>query len=370
MRKTALLFATMLVALLLAGGVAFAASIESDRVPQTNGRVWAIVVSGDTVYIGGSFTRVGDAPRSRLAAIDATDGSLLPWNPEANGHVRALAAAGSTIYAGGDFTRVGGSAHSRLAAIGATTGAVDDSWKPSFNLAVFSLRVLGDRLYVGGKFRVVNGSTRSNLAALERSSGRLTNWNPKANGNIRTLVPSPNGSRIYAGGNFSTISGKPRPNLAALDPRTGAVLGWTPDPRVDNDYEVFDLEVTNRRVHVAGGGRNPDGTAESFAAAGGASVWRIASNGDFQAVALLKGTLYFGGHFTKLSYPGREVRRNKLLAVDANSGALNARWQPKAQGGGIWAMVPDPVHDRIYAGGAFTSISGQPQQGLAKLPPR
>jgi hypothetical protein len=134
------------------------------------------------------------------------------------------------------------STRSNLAAVDKNTGAVDDSWNHSADLPVFSLAVLGDRLYVGGKFRVVNRSTRSNLAAVDKNTGQLTNWNPEANGNIRTLVPSPNGNRIYVGGNFSSINGKPRPNLAALNPTTGSLRGWTPDPKIDNDYEVFDLD--------------------------------------------------------------------------------------------------------------------------------
>jgi hypothetical protein len=183
-----------IVGLLLVAHPAVAADIKSDPVPQTDGRVSAIVVSGDTVYIGGSFTHVDGVPHSRLAAVDKN------------------------------------------------TGAVDDSWNHSADLQVFSLAVLGDRLYVGGKFRVVNRSTRSNLAAVDKNTGQLTNWNPEANGNIRTLVPSPNGNRIYVGGNFSSINGKPRPNLAALNPTTGSLRGWTPDPKIDNDYEVFDLD--------------------------------------------------------------------------------------------------------------------------------
>jgi PQQ-like domain len=111
----AVLMAATIVGLLFVAHPAVAAAIKSDPVPQTDGRVSAIVVSGDTVYIGGSFTHVDGVPRSRLAAIDATDGSLLPWNPGANRHVRALVAAGSRIYAGGDFLSISGQPQHRFA---------------------------------------------------------------------------------------------------------------------------------------------------------------------------------------------------------------------------------------------------------------
>jgi hypothetical protein len=163
------------------------------------------------------------------------------------------------------------------------------------------------------------------------------------------------------------ISGKRRANLAALHPATGAVKDWSPNPRVDNDYQVFDLAVTNKAVYVAGGGRNPDGTAEAFGAGKGASVWRYSSSGDFQAVALLKGKLYFGGHFTKLYRKTDKISRNRLMAVAAPTGRLDARWKPSAKNGGVWSMTADPARHRVYAGGSFTQINGRPQRGFASL---
>ena len=86
----AVLMAATIVGLLFVAHPAVAAAIKSDPVPQTDGRVSAIVVSGDTVYIE-------------------------PWNPGANRHVRALVAAGSRIYAGGDFLSISGQPQHRFA---------------------------------------------------------------------------------------------------------------------------------------------------------------------------------------------------------------------------------------------------------------
>ena len=72
-------------------------------------------------YIGGYFTAVGGLPRSNLAHV-ASDLSVSAWNPNANGAVYALAVSGSTVYAGGDFTSIGGQARNRIAALDATTG--------------------------------------------------------------------------------------------------------------------------------------------------------------------------------------------------------------------------------------------------------
>src|ERR671910_1877328 len=104
--------------LLAFSGVAWAATLSnsSDPVPQTNGRVNTIAVSGDTVYIGGSFTEVitqnGLAvARSRLAAINANTGKLKDWAPQVNRPVSALAGDGGGSLLGGVFPTGGGQGH-------------------------------------------------------------------------------------------------------------------------------------------------------------------------------------------------------------------------------------------------------------------
>src|SRR5215204_5215721 len=274
MRRVILLLASMSLAVLLAcGGVVFAAALSSQPknapIVQTNDTVWASLRVGDTVYLGGAFTSVNGKPRSGLAAINANTGRLTAWAPKANGAVLALAASpsGESIYAGGEFTSVNGIARGHVVAIRASTGRVRKEWKANADLPVYSLATSGRRVYLGGEFRKVNGRNRLHLAAVRRGEGKLyANWTPTTNGIVRTLGLSPNKRRLYAGGNYSEISGKRRPNLAALHPATGAVKDWSPNPRVDNDYQVFDLAVSNKAVYVAGGGRNPDGTAEAFGA--------------------------------------------------------------------------------------------------------
>jgi hypothetical protein len=374
MRRIVLLLASMSFAVLLACGVAFAAALSSQpnnarTTVHTNDTVWTSLRVGDIVYLGGAFTSVNGKPRSGLAAINANTGQLTAWAPKANGAVLALAASpsGESIYAGGEFTSVNGIARAHVVAISASTGQVRKEWSANADLPVYSLATSGRHVYLGGEFRKVNGRNRQHLAAVRRGEGKLyANWMPTTNGIVRALALSPNKRRLYAGGNYSEISGKRRPNLAALHPATGAVKDWSPNPRVDNDYQVFDLAVTNKAVYVAGGGRNPDGTAEAFGAGKGASVWRYSSSGDFQAVALLKGKLYFGGHFTKLYRKTDEISRNRLMAVAALTGRLDARWKPSANTG-VWSMTADPARHRVYAGGAFTQINGRPQRGFAQL---
>lgn len=68
------------------------------------GDVYACVLDGaGGWFIGGDFTSVGGVARSGLARI-LSDGSVDPdWDPGADNEVYALAVSGSTVYAGGEL---------------------------------------------------------------------------------------------------------------------------------------------------------------------------------------------------------------------------------------------------------------------------
>jgi outer membrane protein assembly factor BamB len=379
MRHTLLVFSVVATAMLLAiSGVALAAtnSVPDAGTVQTDGQVSAIVVSGGKVYLGGFFTHVDGVARNHLAAVDAATGQLTPWDPNANDAVRALAISpdGTRVYAGGPFTSVGGTAHTRLAAIDAISGAVDPKWTPRADEAVRAIAVSGNRVYVGGRFSKVNGQSRTRLALLDATTGALDpSWAPAPNDLVRTLGLSSDGSRIYAGGDFTTVSSISRPYLAALDPATGASYGpWT-QPTTPNG-PVLDLQESAGRLYSAEGG--PGGALTAYDPSTGSSLWRKTADGDVQAIAVLGGEVYVGGHFLSFSGNSREM----FAAVDAATGSTDKSWAPNAYGANcssawtpdpcsdfVWAMEADPSMGRLYAGGDFRKVSGTPHAGFAQF---
>ncbi len=345
------------------------ASAEPYRVPdggtaQTDGRVSAILAVGDTVYLGGDFTQINGTTRNRLAAVDASTGVLKDWNPNANGSVRALAASpdGTTIYAGGSFTSVGGTSRGRLAGIDATTGALT-SWNPATaNSTVRAIAVSGGRVYVGGDFTTLSGKSRNRLGRLDATTGALDpSWNPTTNNIVRALAFSADGSRLYSGGDFTTISGKSMPYLARLDTASGAPdAAWKPPTP---NGRVFSLAVSGERVYAGEGGSG--GALGAYDASTSARTWSVVADGDVQGIGVLDGKLYVGGHFTVFAGQSRSF----FAAVDASTGALDPQWNPN--GGpsslGVWALSADTSRKRIYAGGDFTSVSGQTAQHFAQF---
>ncbi|MGN6379116.1 MAG: outer membrane protein assembly factor BamB family protein [Gaiellales bacterium] len=370
---------------LAAPASAQAAVVGSHPVPgyQTNGRVNAILFFNGNIYIGGKFTSVrpagapagtGEVTRDHVAAFDATTGALLNWNPNASATVSALAGAGSTVYIGGSFAKLGNATRSRLGAVDATSGAVLAAFKPKLDAAVTSLAVGGGTVYAGGTFTTANGAARSSLAAFDAANGTLsTTWAPAA-GNDSGTTPmvtsvrlSPTGTTVYVGGGFTTIDGSSQSHVAALSASTGQPLGSFTH---HVPYAVVDMAVDSTGVFLAGAGNG--GNFASLNPATGSIQWQGGTDGNVQAIALLDGEVYVGGHYTNYCGPQggqhtctNPVVRLKLLAVDESTGALTP-WNPHANSNlGVFALAGSGT--MLAAGGDFTKIGGADQQGFAQF---
>jgi hypothetical protein len=124
--------------------------------------LYDVTVSGDGVFGG-----VG-GPGGRATRWSATTGQIA-WSVRGDGNVQAVAVADGVLYAGGHFgpTFAGRERH-QLAAIDASGGRLL-SWDPSLGgrdkPGVWALDAGRDFLHVGGGFRHVAGAPQSRFAA-------------------------------------------------------------------------------------------------------------------------------------------------------------------------------------------------------------
>ena len=235
--------------------------------------------------------------------------------------VRAVVEAGGIAYLGGQFTKMvppgGGSSSYRkyLAAIDGTTGKLT-SWNPNANGKVWAMELSADQksVYVGGDFSYIGGRSVSKLARIDLATGKVdTKFRPKVKGRVRALALD--GKSLYLGGEFSAVGGHPRPKLAAVDPVTGAVLAWTPPPLGPGRY----LGQT--------GVPTPD-----------------YSPGHVFAVEAVGGKVFAGGTFLDLGgHAG-------LATVDAVTGAVAGPYYDPGR----------PVFDLDTNGGILYAVSGGP----------
>ena len=358
--------ALLVIAAAAALGLVVPASADYTKPPRTttwsptNGRVYAMERIGDTIYIGGSFTRLrhpsgsGGADRNRLAAFDANTGALRPWNPGANGEIRALhAASDGNLFVGGRYTAIAGTARSRLVKLDPDTGSLVAGFTPNVSGDVWALERIGERLFLGGAFGSVGGQTHRNVAAVDDSTGTpVAGWNGSANARVQALKASPNGDRVFIGGRFNGLSGQSRDFIGAFT-FNGAVSSWRPQAPcrdVQNLCYLFDIAVDVGRVYVAVGG--PGGQVRAYDLANASSQWHIFGDGDVQAVAVHDGTVYGGGHFEVFG----SQNRAGIVALNSTTGGVLG-FNPRITDGlGVWDIIADDASLRL--GGGFRFIDG------------
>ncbi len=325
--------------------------------PGSNGIVRALVVSGSSVYVGGDFTWIGEQYRWNIASLDTTSGNAAAWDPNANGQVLSLAISDGILYAGGVFNTIGGQVRNCIAALNTVTGAAT-AWNPFADDAVFSLSVIGSAVYAGGQFTMIGGQNRNFIAELDDGTGNATAWNPNANSRVHAI--SVIGGTLYAGGDFSIIGGQSRNRIAAIDVTTGNATAWNPNAT----STVSALSVSGSAVYVGGqfssiGGQNRNNLAALDATTGLVTAWNPDVNGFVYSIALSNNTLYVGGGFSIIG----GQNRNNIAALDATTG-IATTWNPSCSG---VVRAITLIGSTVFVGGIFSSAGGQTRNNIAAI---
>jgi len=333
-----------------------------------NGQVYATLVVGDTVYVGGQFTLAqtqsgAQVTRDNLAAFQLGTGKLLTsWKADTDGIVRSLAAGGGELYVGGQYTTIGGVVQGKLASVSLTTGAVDQTFRPRLNAGVRAIQVASGAVYAGGGFTRVDGHAQTHLAELDATTGvRVPAFTAATNGSVNALAMSPDGTKLAVAGSFTTLAGAPRADLGMVDPVEGSVVGPSFASTVN---PMLGVTWSDDASALFAGTGNAANVVARWNPTTGVRGWHVSAGGDIQAVAFYGGTVYAGFHD---NYKGN--KRTKLLAINASSGVVSTAFRPtfdrfwgvRAISAGPWGLV---------IGGQFTTVSGVWAHGWAQWPPR
>jgi hypothetical protein len=268
--------------------------------PGANGTVHSVAVGPTgTVYLGGTFTTAAGGEASRLAAV-RHDGTALPgWTASANNTVFDVHAGPSGVYAAGTFGRINNVARARVARLDAATGAV---------VTAFDARVAGGRvraiapsedgqtLVLGGLFTSLGGASRNFVGSVSMTTGAATSFAPArlcdncnildittGDGRAYAAVAGPGGRAVgwslatsslawsrggdgdvqaidydaglvYAGGHFGPLfSGAERHQLAVLDARRGTLQSYT-IPFSGRDHPGINAVLADSDALRIGGG--------------------------------------------------------------------------------------------------------------------
>ncbi|HYJ05517.1 MAG TPA: delta-60 repeat domain-containing protein [Chthoniobacterales bacterium] len=325
------------------------------------------------LLIGGVFSNVGGMPRNNIARLNR-DGTLdTAFDPNANGEVRAIAVqADGKILVGGDFTSIGGQNRNVIARLDGTTGLADSFDANATGFAVWAIAVQTDgRILAGGDFTSMGGQPRNHIARLDPATGLADSFDPNSS-NIVSAIALQGDGKILVGGPFygpSSIGGQARKCIARLDPATGLADSF--DPSADGFLTTVNAIVVQSDGKILMGGaftsiggqmRNriarvdPDtGLADSFNPNAKDTVLTIAVQADGKVLA---GGLFFGTN----SIGGQT--RSRMARLDATTGLADS-FDPNPNQ--IVAAIALLADGKIFVGGNFLSIGGQPQRRFARL---
>lgn len=225
---------------------------------------------------------------------------------------------------------------------------------PKVNGKVLSVAQVGSRTIIGGLFTEVGGKPRLNVAAI-RADGTLDpDFNPTVNGEVWAIAGSEDGSRVFLGGLFGTVGGVPRANLAAVDGTSGAVVSdWQADT-VGTQPNVAALAVSGPRVYVAGRYTGIDGSTRKRLVALGVddgdivTTFRPAPDGILKGVTVSSdgSKVYAGGSFVNI---GGQPRPNGAAELLSSTGEATT-FSPSIGGGKVTAVGLSPDDSRMYFG--------------------
>jgi PKD repeat protein len=152
--------------------------------PGANAEVREITASpdGSRIYVGGAFTTIGGQTRYHVAAFETVSGALIStFKPVTNGTVSGLKATANTVFLVGPFTSVNSAPRSRLGAVDALNGSVKPlqaTIEGGYGTKSIVVSPDGGKIVISGSFESVNGSTNPGrgIAALDSTNGTLMPW--------------------------------------------------------------------------------------------------------------------------------------------------------------------------------------------------
>jgi uncharacterized delta-60 repeat protein len=345
--------------------------------PQLNSGVVDVVVAPDgSLILGGFFTTVD--PRGILLVggqFASTDGSpsigevavnylallrndgtaVASFAPNPNGPVDALAVqTNGQILAGGAFT----SLRPNLAdpAIPAKyiaridgDGSMDSAFSANASAGgeVDAIALQGNgQIVIGGQFAQVDGQSVNYLARLNADGTLDTSFVPNVNGAIDAIAIQANGQILIAGA-FTSVGGLNQSYLARLN-ATGNVDGSF-TPSITGSGAVG---VNSILVEANGGTGSAGPLTPTFTLAQG-------SVGVTPGAAQTLG-IFIGGTFANV-----DGTACSNLAELAGDGTLNPTFNPGADNTVDALLLQSD--GRLFAGGAFGNLGGQPRFRLGRL---
>ncbi|MCA0268225.1 MAG: T9SS type A sorting domain-containing protein [Bacteroidetes bacterium] len=329
----------------------------------TSSTVYAVAVSGSDVYVGGRFLSVyssGTTEVTGTSRIAKWNGSA--WSALGGGAqnwVYAIVVSGSDVYVGGEFSTVYSSGTTPVAATGYVARWDGSAWSAlggGVNNVVRAIAVSGSDVYIGGFF----SSAYSSGTTPVDGTSRIAKWNGSAwsalgggaQNDVQSIAVS--GSNVYVGGSFGAVYSSGTTEVVGtwyIAKWDGSAWSAAIAVGKGSSNPVLALAVSGSDVYVGGNFRDLGGIAEADGIARwDGSAWRALGsgvNGAVQAIAVRGSDVYVGGVFTDFG---------GIAEADYVAKWNGSAWS--ALGGGASGNVNAiaVTGTNVYVGGRFSTV--------------
>jgi hypothetical protein len=343
-------------------GTAFV-PLGSKTTGPIDGTVNAIAVVGTDVYVGGSFNNAGNVPgANNIARWNSANSTwnLVGAENAINGPVNAIAVSGNDLYVGGSFFNAGGVSGANNIARWNILAAIWGQVGPSFaiNGPVYAIAISGNDVYVGGSFFNAGGvSNANNIARWNGTSWSAVGPTPSITGTVYAIAIT--GTEVYVGGIFSNAGGVSNANnIARFANSTWNALGTGITGGL-----VYAIAITGTNVFVGGSFTNAGGVPGTSNIARwniASSTWNLvgaanAINNTVRAITISGNDVYVGGNF---------LNAGGASAADYLTKWNGTTWTALLSGtagvyGPVFAIAV-PSSNEVYIGGSFNDTGGNP----------
>jgi PKD repeat protein len=320
------------------------------NIPGNNRYVKHIALSGNQIYVSGSYLQIGTLLRKNFVAYNYSTGDVIDWAPNPEGEVRAMAVKDSLLYIGGAFNYVDNIFRLNVAALNVVTESVDslNNQAPvgGSGYGVSSLAIMNSTLFVGGSFSALNGQTRNNLGSFNTNTGLLNSFNPVTNGTVTTIVPK--GSTVFVGGTFSLVGGQTRARVAELNSITGVPTTWsTTAAGTINDLHLNGTELIVGGDFTQMGGQTRTNLASISTTTGLANTWNptLTGVGAVQVITRVNNEYWVGKTNTTGWNPTDGFQK-----VNTTTAAVSD-WNSLVNASSLNSVTP--FYDSLFLGGNF-----------------
>lgn len=382
-----------------------------------DGRVEAIAIDGDTVYVGGTFTQIREPldgeilDQPYLFAYSQSTGNIIrSFDPLLDNKVLSLEVIGdgNGVFAAGVFGRLNDEGGRRGLVKIDLNGDRVVGFGARPNKAVTTLVRLDNTLYVGGNFDTISGTAVENIAAVDVTTGAVS---PDLNFDFDGPIPNPgfwstqgiddidittDGKLLVMAGNFTAIDGLDRTRIAVIELEGQArVSDWNtdlyytkcPSRRFPQYIRGIDISPDNSYFVVATTGHiirdNPacDGITRfelnDLDNSNAQPTWANFATDSVYDVVTTGHAVYTGGHFRLLNNsvsmnggvqgPGAIVRLG-LAALDPLNGLTLQKWRSDRNPRGLGTFALIAGEDGLYIGDDTDFLNGTQHQKLKFLP--